>query len=221
MKYLSPIYSHRWSPEEMAAVREVWRVLVSDFFQRFVRPEATIMDLGAGFCHFINAIKAARKIAFDANPEIRNHADPEVEVVISNDLTFPQIRDGELTHVFMSNFLEHLPSSDEVLNLLSALKRKLGPDGSLLILQPNFRYTGAAYFDFIDHHVVLTDRSLVEALESTGYRIEYLARRFLPYTSKSRLPKSPALVRLYLKLPILWKLFGQQTFVVAVNSRTK
>jgi hypothetical protein len=85
----------------------------------------------------------------------------------------------------------------------------------VLILQPNFRYVGPAYFDFIDHQVVLTDRSLVEALETTGFRVTYLKKRFLPYTAKSRLPKWPWLVRLYLHCPPLHWFFGQQTFVVA------
>jgi len=39
--------------------------------------------------------------------------------------------------------------------------------------------------------------------------------RFLPYTSKSRLPKAPALVWLYLKLKPAWWLLGKQMFVVA------
>ena len=39
--------------------------------------------------------------------------------------------------------------------------------------------------------------------------------RFLPFTSKSALPKWPWLVQLYLRLrPAQW-LFGKQTFVVA------
>jgi hypothetical protein len=96
---------------------------------------------------------------------------------------------------------------------------KLAPGGSVLILQPNFRFTGAAYFDFIDHKVVLTDKSLVEALEVTGFRIVYLARRFLPYTSKAKLPRTLWLVRCYLALPFLWRVFGQQTFVVAEKPR--
>jgi len=39
--------------------------------------------------------------------------------------------------------------------------------------------------------------------------------RFLPFTTKSRLPNSLFLVRLYLQIPLLWRIFGQQTFVVA------
>jgi hypothetical protein len=38
-------------------------------------------------------------------------------------------------------------------------------------------------------------------------------------TTKSRLPNSLRLVRLYLKIPLLWRIFGQQTFVVAEPAR--
>jgi hypothetical protein len=38
--------------------------------------------------------------------------------------------------------------------------------------------------------------------------------KFLPYTTKSRLPRFLFLVKIYLKLPILYKIFGGQAFIV-------
>lgn len=215
MPELETLYRNRWTASEVARMRRVWGVLVEDFFQKFVSETGTVLDVGAGFCHFINQIRAKRRIAVDANPCIRAYADPTVEVLITSDLTFPSIKDGGVGHVFMSNILEHLSTSAEVIALLRTVRAKLAPGGTVLILQPNFRFTGAAYFDFIDHKVVLTDKSLVEALEVTGFRIVYLARRFLPYTSKSKWPQTQWLVRCYLALPFLWRVFGQQMFVVA------
>lgn len=212
------IYLHRFSPADQAAMQKVWRVLVGQFFQKYIRPSGAVLDLGGGYCGFINHVKAARRIVVDQNPDVRQHADPGVEVIVSGDLSLSQVRDDELDCVFISNFLEHLPDSRAVLRLLDTLRRKLRDNGALLILQPNFRYTGAAYFDFIDHSLVLTDKSLVEALEIGGFRIDLVIRRFLPYTSKSALPKTPVLVSLYLKMPFLWRLFGQQTFIVATKT---
>jgi len=166
-------------------------------------------------CAFINAVEARRRIAVDANPDVKALAAPGVEAVVSADLSLPFVADGSLTHVFMSNFLEHLPNAEAVCELLRTVRAKLQPGGTVLILQPNFRYVKWAYFDFIDHRVVLTERSLAEALDQAGLRIVYLKKRFLPYTSKSRLPKSALFVRLYLALPILHRLLGQQSFVVA------
>ena len=39
--------------------------------------------------------------------------------------------------------------------------------------------------------------------------------RFLPYTTKGRLPQTSGLVRLYLALPLAWRLLGKQTLYVA------
>jgi hypothetical protein len=40
-------------------------------------------------------------------------------------------------------------------------------------------------------------------------------RRFLPYTTKSKLPLHPRAVSLYLKLRPLWWLLGRQSLFVA------
>jgi hypothetical protein len=39
--------------------------------------------------------------------------------------------------------------------------------------------------------------------------------RSLPYTFRQHLPSWPGLVRLYLRLPIVWRLLGKQFFIVA------
>lgn len=217
MNQLADIYRHRWRDDELERLERVWRVITADFLQRFVDINSEVLDVGAGFCHFINAVKARRRIALDANPAVRDHAAPGVETLVTDDLSLSIIDDESLDVVFVSNFLEHLQDSTAVIALLRAICSKLRSGGKLLVLQPNFRAVGAAYFDFVDHRIVLTDSSLREALEVAGFRIERLIRRFLPYTSKSRLPKSPRLAALYLKLPPLWRLFGGQAFAVAVK----
>ena len=83
------------------------------------------------------------------------------------------------------------------------------------MLQPNIRHVGQAYWDFIDHHVALTERSLVEAGERAGLRTVHLIPRFLPYTTKGRLPSSPMLASAYLRVPLAWRLLGGQTLYVA------
>ena len=212
---LQRIYENRFPPREIEAMRGVWRVLVRDFFQSRVRRDATVLDVGAGACLFINEVDARRRIAIDANPNLVNFAATGVEAIVTQDLSLTEVPDGSVGHAFLSNVLEHMPDFLGVLGLLGAIHAKLEPLGTLLILQPNFRLLPGRYFDFIDHQVILTDASLREALESVGFEIVEQRIRFLPYTSKSALPKWPWLVRLYLKLrPAQW-LFGKQTFVVA------
>ena len=211
---LATIYRHRFSEREKSALAEVWKVLVEDYFQKWINPKDSVLDVGAGLCLFINQVKAGRKIAVDANAEVALHCAADVLFVKTQDLEHADL--GEpLDVVFISNFLEHLDDPDQVLRLLHAVHKKLKPGGRLIILQPNFALLGPKYFDFIDHKTILTDVSLLEALELTNYEIVFFKRRFLPYTSKSRLPKAPWLVRLYLKLPVAQYLLGKQTLIVA------
>jgi SAM-dependent methyltransferase len=214
---LDRLYRRRFSEEEIAALKGVWKVLVRDFFQRRIRPESTVVDLGAGSCLFINEVRAKRRIALDANPGVVGRAAPGVEALVTSDLSLRELPDGSVGHVFVSNFLEHLPDYLAVLRLFATIFRKLEPGGSLLILQPNFRLAPTRYFDFVDHRVILTDASLVEALEVSGFTIRELRPRFLPFTSKSALPKWEWLVSLYLRLPPVQWLVGRQTFVAAVK----
>jgi hypothetical protein len=87
--------------------------------------------------------------------------------------------------------------------------------GKVIVLQPNIRHTGPAYWDFIDHHVALTERSLVEAGERAGLRTVKLIVRFLPFTTKGRLPANARLAGWYLRVPFLWRFLGGQTLYIA------
>jgi hypothetical protein len=54
---------------------------------------------------------------------------------------------------------------------------------------------------------------LAEALQSVGFTIRTRIPRFLPYTTRCALPKAGFLVRLYLSVPLAWRILGKQ-FVV-------
>jgi hypothetical protein len=215
---LQRLYRNRFSPAELAAMRKVWHVLVRDFFQKRIRPDSTVLDIGAGPCLFVNEVRARRRIALDANPDLREYADSGVESILAKDLSLDEIPDGTVDHTFLSNFLEHLPDYRTILDLLATIHRKLAAEGTVLILQPNFRLTPSHYFDFIDHSMILTETSLEEALAAADFEIREMKVRFLPFTSKSRIPQWPWLVALYLRLPPAQWLFGKQTFVVAVKA---
>lgn len=214
---LERLYRRRFSEGDRAEMAVVWRVLVRDFFQPRIDASAAVLDVGAGSCLFINEVRAARRIALDANPELPRHAAAGVETIVTDDLSLRQIEAGSIGHVFVSNFLEHLQDHLAVLRFLGAVHRVLRPGGSLLVLQPNFRLEPRRYFDFLDHRVILTDASLREALEVAGFEVAEMRARFLPFTSKSRVPKWEWAVRLYLRLrPAQW-LLGRQTFARAVK----
>jgi ubiquinone/menaquinone biosynthesis C-methylase UbiE len=212
---ISRLYARRFDDRERLAKHDLWKTLCKAFLQKYVPPDSAVLDIGAGYCEFINNISAGRKYAVDPNEDARGCADAEVKVFngYSTDLSF--LADSSIDVVFMSNLLEHLPTKQDVAVTLSEAHRVLKPRGRLLLLQPNIRYLYKDYWDFFDHHIPLSDRSLAEALKMAGFSIEKLFSKFLPYTTKSGLPKKPFLLKIYLKVPFLWKLFGKQMFIVS------
>lgn len=212
---LSRLYQRRFTPAEQARKSALWALLCEAFFQRYVRPTDRVLDLGAGYCEFINHIRCGQKVAVDLNEDAATHAGPDVQLVRAPSTDLHVLADASIDVVFVSNFFEHLPTKDDLLRTLAELKRVLVPGGKLLILQPNIRFLADKYWDFVDHQLPLSDRSLVEALELLGLDPIEVRPRFLPFTTKSRLPQWPWLIRLYLRLPLAQRLFGRQAWVVA------
>jgi len=56
------IYARRFAGTE-AQRDKVWQILTRNYFQRWVRPTDAVLDVGAGYCAFINNIQAAQKFA--------------------------------------------------------------------------------------------------------------------------------------------------------------
>jgi SAM-dependent methyltransferase len=215
---LEKLYSQRFPEATLARKHAIWQVLCRDFFSRYVKPTDAVVDIGAGYCEFINNIVAGRKIAVDLNPDVRRFAAADVRVVNESCTAISQLDSESVDVVFMSNFLEHLPNKDMVLATFRESRRILKPGGRVIVLQPNIRFLPGEYWDYFDHHTPLTDRSLVEGLQLAGLTPTTVIPRFLPYTTKSRLPQAPWLVSLYLKLPLAWRVLGKQALVVAVRN---
>lgn len=215
---LQVLYANRFRHEEGQRA-DLWEVLCSEFFQKWVPEDSTILDVAAGHCEFINNIRAARKIAIDLNPDVARRAASNVETQIcrSDDIPLPS---SSVDRAFVSNFFEHVPR-EVIVSTLVELRRVVRPDGKVLILQPNVRYCAKDYWMFFDHITPIDDRALVEALQATGFEVNVCIPRFLPYTTKSRLPTGPGLVRLYLKVKPVWRILGAQAFIVATPSSSR
>ena len=212
---LSRLYSGRFTARELAFKRGMWKVFCESYFQRFIDPTETVVDLGAGSCEFINSIRCGEKIAVDLNPDLDHYLD-EGKAVVAPSSAMTEIVSQTIDVVFTSNFFEHLPNKTELLATLDECHRILRPDGRLIVVMPNIRYLPGRYWDYFDHHLALTHHSLVEALTMTSFRAEKVVPRFLPYTIKhTKLPQSLALVRLYMHTPLAWRVLGEQMFVVA------
>jgi SAM-dependent methyltransferase len=212
---LGRVYDRRFDEAARRAKNAVWKALVEGFFQRLVGAGDVVVDLGCGFGEFLNHLRCGRKIGVDANAEGASlvGADVEFHAADVRDLSF--LADGLADVVFTSNLMEHLPDKPSVDRMLGEAWRVLKTGGRFIALGPNLRYLPGAYWDFWDHLVPITDRSLAEALELAGFVVERRVGRFLPYTTCSRLPRSEGVVRLYLKLRPLWPLFGRQFLLLA------
>ncbi len=211
---LQVLYRARFGPMEAHRLR-VWSVLNEAFFQPMISETGSVLDLGCGWGEFINTVHAGRKLAMDLNPDAREHLLPEVEL-LAQDCSSPwPVEEGSLDVVFTSNFLEHLPNKDLLNSTMAEALRCLKPGGRLICLGPNIRYLPGQYWDFFDHHLPLSERSLAECLEAVGFKVERTIPRFLPFTMSNGRPSPSWVIRLYLALPMVWPLFGKQFLVVA------
>lgn len=211
---LAEIYSRRFDAH-VAYRNAVWKVLTEKFFPRYIDPHSTILDLGCGYGEFINNIRCDRKFAMDLNPNARRFLAPEIAFLHQDCSHVWELPDESLDVVATSNFLEHLPSRQAIADTLLQVKRCLRTGGRFIALGPNTKYVGGAYWDFWDHHVALTERSMVEILELQGFQMESVIDRFLPYTMVNSRAYPMFLVSLYLMFPLAWKIIGKQFLVVA------
>jgi SAM-dependent methyltransferase len=193
----------------------VWKALTALYFQRFVPADSALLDLGSGYGQFINNIRARSKFAMDLNPSAKSLVGDDVTFFEQDCATRWPIESGTLDVVFTSNFLEHLPSKAAVRATLQEVARCLRPGGSIICLGPNVRFVPGAYWDFWDHHVALSDRSLAEVLDLAGLRVSHSIERFLPYTMSEGRQPPVAFLELYLRCPMIWPLLGKQFMVIA------
>lgn len=106
---LSDLYKIRFSNEELPRKNEIWKILCSDFFQKFINPESTVVDIACGYGEFLNNIQAKRKIAVDLNPDAKNFLQKNVEFHLCMATELSSVVRESADVVFTSNFLEHLP----------------------------------------------------------------------------------------------------------------
>lgn len=209
---MDPYYKSRyvWNKDR----KVVWREVVL-YLSRFLPKEGTILDIGAGYCDFINNVSAKEKIALDYSPDFKQYVSPDVKAIQSPVTNMAGIISETVDVVFASNLLEHL-TEDELVATMSEIKRVLKKGGRLILMQPNYRLSYKKYFDDHTHKKIFSDLSLKTFLVSHGFAIEFSRPRFLPFSMNSRpsiIPILPLFVRAYLYLP--WKPFAGQMLFVA------
>jgi SAM-dependent methyltransferase len=204
-----------------ASREAVWRILVDAWFSRYVDGVEAVLDLGCGWGAFINRVEAPHRYGLDLNVDAARHVDDGVVLFHQSAADPWPLRDGSLDLVFTSNFLEHLPSREAIMAALGEAFRCLRPGARIVCLGPDIRYAKGDYWNFFDHIVPLTARSLTEALELSGFRADDVIDRFLPYTMAGRRRPPPSwAIRAYLRLRPTWRLFGRQFLLTAHKPET-
>lgn len=191
---------------------EVWRH-VCRYLAQWIPGDAAVLELGAGWCDFSNAVEAGSVTAMDVDPVVEGAAGPGVIAEVGDCTDLSRFDDAAFDCVVASNLLEHLtrPMADR---LLAEAARVLTPDGKLILIQPNYRLNPAEYFDDYTHVSVYSDRSMRDYLSASGWRIDHLEPRFLPLSMNSRGSGLTFLVPWYLRSPIR-PLAGQMLVVAS------
>jgi SAM-dependent methyltransferase len=195
--------------------RIVWEA-VARHLAAYVPPEAAVLEVGAGYCDWINHVRAARRVAVDIWPELPAFAAPGVEPVVldvSRDLR--SLGPASFDVVLASNVLEHFPPAAAAA-VVGGVADVLRGGGRFVVVQPNFRYAWRQYFDDYTHQSIFTDVSLPALLRAHGFRILEVRPKFLPYSMRgARVPITSFLVHAYLRSP--FKPMAGQMLVVAVR----
>ena len=193
--------------------REIlWKTLCSEYFNKLIGRNDTVLELGAGYAHFINHVICKRKIAVDLWDGFVNYTNNDVETKICDITELDFLSNDSLDFVFASNLFEHV-SIEKLAEALEVLKPKMKDKSTINLLQPNFKYSYKEYFDDYTHKTIFTDVGLSDFLIAHGFKIVKKYPKFLPLSVKSKFPVSPFLIKLYLISPI--KLLGKQMFIQA------
>ncbi|MEK7117436.1 MAG: class I SAM-dependent methyltransferase [Patescibacteria group bacterium] len=196
----------------------VWKEIVK-FESRHIPKDAVVVDLGAGYCDFINNIRSAKKYAVDTSPELQNFAGKDVVAINQPAWNLFEIPNNSVDIVHASNLFEHF-TDEELEKVMKEVKRILKKGGKLILMQPNYRLQPKKYFDDPTHKKVFSDASLESFLVSHDFKIILKMSRFLPFSMRSNsslIPNFPLpfIVRFYIHSP--WKPFAGQMLFVAQN----
>ncbi|MBU0650831.1 class I SAM-dependent methyltransferase, partial [bacterium] len=185
---------------------------ITDYLQKFIPKDSVTLDLGAGYCDFINNISSKEKHALDAYSDLDKYAEPNVNKHKKDCSDLGDFQDNYFDIIFASNIFEHL-NNEDITKTLTECRRIMKENGKLIIIQPNFKYAYREYFDDFTHQNIFTHISLSNLLKTYNFKINKIMPKFLPMTMKSRLPKFKWLIKVYLHSP--FKPLAKQMLIIA------
>ncbi len=207
------IYWYRFKGVDKEKKKIIWKE-IAEFFQKKLGNPDKILDSAGGMCEFINASPAKEKWTVDIEETVKDFVNDDVKTIVG-DVLKVELPQNYFDAVFISNFLEHLSSQQEVAFFLNRMFHSIKPGGRIAIIGPNFKYAYKEYFDFADHTVILSELAVEEHLYGAGFELLETHPRFLPLSFRGKLPVHKLLARLYLHMPFVWFLFGKQFLIIA------
>lgn len=172
------------------------------------------LELGAGYCDWINSTSSHNRYATDISDVIEKYAKSEVKTIVINS-TKLMFQGQKFDRIQASNFLEHLDDI-ELTQTIEVINSLLESKGYLVLIQPNYRYTYKKYFDDYTHKKVFTHISLVDLFLGNDFQPVVVKKKFLPFTLKSKLRFGYKLINLYMHLPFK-PMAGQMLVILQKN----
>jgi len=192
-----------------------WKAIVR-YLEKYVFWDETVLDLGAGYCGFINNIEAKEKYALELDKKMLLNANKNVKKINADILNF--CGEGYENHfdvIFASNFFEHF-NDEELKVVMRSIKYMLKEDGKLILIQPNYKYAYKDYFNDYTHKKIFDHISIADFLEVNGFNVHKVEKKFLPLDSKTKMPVREWIVNLYLNWT--WRPMAKQMLVVAYKN---
>jgi SAM-dependent methyltransferase len=207
---MNTYYKTRYEYDERR--NKVWKA-ITELLQKYIDPQHdSVLDLGSGYCNFINNIQAKKKYAVDIQASSGGYVSDDVVFYSSTSSDLHMFPDKLIDVVFSSNLFEHL-SDDGLHKTFQEISRITSDNAKLIIIQPNYRYCYKEYFDDYTHKKVFSHVSLVDFVKLYHFEPLKLYPRFLPLTFKSKFPNSYLLTKLYLYSP--FKFLAKQMLLVS------
>lgn len=196
---MSNYYETRYTPDPGRT--KVWCAIVDYISKKYLNEPNAALDLGCGYGDFINNLKCPNKFAVDLNPDAANYIAPGIKFFNSTADKLDAVESGSLDLIFSSNLLEHL-DDNELERAVKEFHRVLKVDGLMITMQPNYYYAYREYFDDYTHKKVFSHQSLQDFFSANGFKTNAIEKKFVPFSLKSRLPKTYMLTKLYLDFPL-------------------
>ncbi|NCZ71676.1 MAG: class I SAM-dependent methyltransferase, partial [Actinobacteria bacterium] len=146
------LYRYRFKDVDQQQRIKVWAP-ISRYVTSLAQNPQRVLDPACGLGEFINSFPAPERWAADLGldgstlePSVKFTSGSFFDVDLPNDY---------FDLIFLSNVLEHMLNQEQVNECLVRARSKLRPGGTIVVMDPNFRFCRKEYFDCADHTVIL------------------------------------------------------------------